>query len=57
MSEKRDKSIDVLKCFTKRLKELNVKIFFEENVKEIIINEGHVKGVKTDKKSRSLKPY
>ena len=46
-----DKSIDVLKCFEKRLKELNVKIFFEENVKEIIINEGHVKGVKTDKQN------
>ena len=44
-----DKSIDVLKCFEKRLRELNVKIFYEETVKEIIIDEGHVVGVKSDK--------
>jgi len=45
-----DKSIDVLNCFEKRLKELNVKIFFEEIVKEIITEKGEVKGVKTDKR-------
>lgn len=44
-----DKSIDVLNCFEKRLKELNVKIFFEENVKEIIVENGQVKGIKTNK--------
>ena len=44
-----DKSIDVLKCFEKRLKELNIKIFYEETVKEIIIEEGNVVGVKSDK--------
>ena len=43
-----DKSIDVLKCFEKRLKELKVKILFEETVKEIIIEEGIVKAVKTN---------
>ena len=46
-----DKSIDVLKCFEKRLKELNVKIFYEEKVKEIIIDDGQAKGVKTDKQT------
>lgn len=31
-----DKSLDVLKCFTKRLKELNVKIEYNEQVIEIV---------------------
>lgn len=44
-----DKSIDVLKCFEKRLKELKVKVLFEETVKEIIVEDGQAKGVKTDK--------
>lgn len=44
-----DKSIDVLKCFEKRLKELKVKVLFEENVKEILVEDEQIKGVKTDK--------
>ena len=44
-----DRSIDVLRCFEKRLKELKVKIFFEEIVKDIIVEDGQVKGVKTNK--------
>ena len=40
-----DKSMDVLRCFEKRLKELNVKIYFEETVKEIIVENDQVKGV------------
>ena len=44
-----DKSQDVLKCFEKKLKDLNVKIFFEENVKEIIVENVQVKGIKTNK--------
>lgn len=44
-----DRSIDVLKCFEKRLKELNVKILYDENVKEILIDECNVIGVKTNK--------
>ena len=44
-----DKSIDVLKCFEKRLKELKVKVLFEEIVKEIIVEDEQIKGVKTDK--------
>ena len=44
-----DRSIDVLRCFEKRLKELKVKIFFEETVKDIIVEDGQVKGVKTNK--------
>jgi len=45
-----DKSIDVLKCFEKRLKELKVKVLFEESAKEVIVEDGQVKGVKTEKK-------
>ena len=31
-----DKSLDVLNCFKKRLKELNVKVYYEESAKELI---------------------
>ena len=44
-----DKSIDVLKCFEKKLKEFKVKVLFEEIVKEIIVVDGQVKGVRTNK--------
>ena len=44
-----DKSIDVLRCFEKRLKELKVTILLEENVKEILVEDNNVSGVKTDK--------
>lgn len=44
-----DKSIDVLRCFEKRLKELKVKILFEETAKELLVENKYVTGVKTDK--------
>ena len=44
-----DKSIDVLKCFEKRLKELKVKVLFEEIVKELLVENGQIKGIRTDK--------
>ena len=50
-----DKSMDVLECFKKRLKELNVKIYLNESAKQILIKktetEERVIGVKTDKKN------
>lgn len=49
-----DKSIDVLNCFLKKLKELNVKIVLNENVKRIIIekveNKERVVGIETNKR-------
>ena len=51
-----DKSLDVLKCFTKKLKELNVKIQYNTKVTELIVNENQkeqtleIKGVKTSKR-------
>jgi hypothetical protein len=42
-----DKSLDVLKCFTKRLKELNVEIRLNTKVNEIIVKDGQAIGVKT----------
>lgn len=44
-----DKSIDVLRCFEKRLKELNVKILCEETAKELLVENKCATGVKTDK--------
>lgn len=51
-----DKSIDVLKCFIKRIKKLNIKVEYETKVEEIIVEENKVCGViangkmiKTDK--------
>lgn len=44
-----DNSQDVLKCFTKRLKELNVKIILNTQVLEIIEENNKVLGVKTIK--------
>ena len=49
-----DKSIDVLKCFTKRMKELNIDIMYNTKVTEILVEniDGSTKvtGVKTEKK-------
>ncbi len=49
-----DKSIDVLNCFLKKLKELNVKILLNENVKRIIIekveNKERAVGIETNKR-------
>lgn len=51
-----DKSIDVLKCFTKRIKKLNIKVEYETKVEEILVEDNKVIGViangktiKTDK--------
>ena len=56
-----DKSMDVLECFKKRLKELNVKIYLNESAKQILIKktetEERVIGVKTDKKINFRKSY
>ena len=49
-----DKSIDVLKCFTKKMKELNIDIIYNTKVTEILVEniDGSTKvtGVKTEKK-------
>lgn len=43
-----DKSQDVLKCFTKKLKELNVDIIYKTKVEEILVNENNeIIGVET----------
>ena len=45
-----DKSIDVLKCFTKKLKKENVKILEETTVEKILVNDQkEVTGTKTNK--------
>ena len=45
-----DKSIDVLKCFTKKLKKENVKILEETTVEKILVNDQkEVTGIKTNK--------
>ena len=44
-----DKSKDVLNCFEKKLKKLGVRIRLNTAVKEIIVEDGYVVGVKTDK--------
>ena len=46
-----DKSQDVLKCFTKRLKELNVEILLNSKVTDIIVQENKVIGIKYDSKT------
>ena len=46
-----DKSLDVLKCFESKIKELDIKINFNEEAKELIINENkEIKAVKTNKR-------
>ena len=40
-----DKSIDVLKCFTKKIKELNIKVEYSTKVEEILIEENKIVGV------------
>ncbi|MBR3162659.1 MAG: NAD(P)/FAD-dependent oxidoreductase [Clostridia bacterium] len=41
-----DKSVDVLKCFTKKLKELDVKIMLNTQVKEILVHDEESKSIK-----------
>ena len=43
-----DKSIDVLNAFLRRIKELNVKIIYNCKVKEIVVENEEVIGVKTE---------
>ena len=40
-----DKSIDVLKCFTKKIKELNIKVQYSTKVEELLVEENKVVGV------------
>lgn len=40
-----DKSIDVLKCFTKKMKELNIKVEYSTKVEELLVEENKVVGV------------
>ncbi len=46
-----DKSLDVLKCFTKRLKELSVEIIYGTAVNQIIVKENKAIGVKTNEET------
>ena len=43
-----DKSKDVLQCFERKLKQLNIEIKLNTAVREIIIDNNYIKGVKTD---------
>lgn len=42
-----DKSVDVLKCFTNKMKELNIEIKYNTSVEEILVNVDKVIGVRT----------
>ena len=44
-----DKSQDVLRSFTNRLKELNVEILLNTKVQEILVQDNKVNGIKTEK--------
>lgn len=50
-----DNSQDVLRCFEKRLKKLNVKVIFEQRVNELVVSEierqKQIVGVKTEKQN------
>ncbi len=48
-----DKSLDVLKAFTKRLKELNISIKYNTSVEEILVEDNKVIGVKINNKELS----
>lgn len=48
-----DKSLDVLKAFTKRLKELNISIKYNTSVEEILVEDNKVIGVKINDKELS----
>ena len=43
-----DKSVDVLKCFTKKIKELNIAVQYQTSVKKILVKENKIVGVKTN---------
>ena len=44
-----DKSIDVLKCFEKRINELNIKKLFNTRVEKILVQNNKVIGIRTNK--------
>lgn len=44
-----DRSIDVLKCFTKRIKELGIDIRYNEEIEEVLIKDNKVYAIKTNK--------
>lgn len=48
-----DKSLDVLKAFTKRLKELNISIRYNTSVEEVLVEDNKVIGVKINEKGLS----
>lgn len=50
-----DKSLDVLKCFTKKLKEQNVNIEYNTKVTELIVSENESEEITEAKKEKSLK--
>ena len=45
-----DKSLDVLKCFTRRIKELNINVKYKNRVEEILIENNEVMGVRVNGK-------
>ena len=45
-----DKSLDVLECFKKRLKKIQVKILFDTRVNEILVNNNSTYGVRLENK-------
>ncbi len=45
-----DKSLDVLKCFTKKIKELGINVIYNKNVEDILIENKSVIGVAVNKK-------
>ena len=44
-----DKSVDVLRCFTKKIKELNIAVQYQTSVKKILVKDNKIVGVKTNK--------
>ena len=48
-----DKSVDVLKCFEKRIKELNIEVRYNTRVQEIIVKNGKAVGVRIEKQNKT----
>lgn len=45
-----NKSLDVLKCFTKKIKELNINVMYNTKVEEILIEKDRIVGIKANGK-------
>ena len=43
-----NKSLDVLKCFTKKIKELNINVMYNTKVEEILIEKDRIVGIKAN---------